>query len=68
MRVELDSSLEIFGRFRPPALPPIDKTEYLKRQRVVRQSLLCKVKFLASVVVIEIHVVHVPGDSKMRFA
>jgi hypothetical protein len=68
LRVELDSALEIFGRFSPSALPSIDKAYYFKHQRVVRQTLLCQFEFLASVVVIEVAPVQMLGESEMRFA
>jgi hypothetical protein len=67
-RVELDSALEIFGRFSPPALPSIDIAGQLKRQRVVRQTFLRQVKLLPGAVVIEITPVEMLGDSEMRFA
>jgi hypothetical protein len=68
LRVELDSALEIFGRFSPPALPSIDEAQYFERQRVVRQALLCQFEFLASAVVIEIPPVQMLGEGEMRFA
>ena len=68
LRVELDGALEILGRFSPAALPSIDIAGQLKRQRIVRQTLLCQGKFLPSALVIEVTPVQMLGDSEMRFA
>src|ERR1700730_16333908 len=68
LRVELESALEILGRFSPLALASIDKAGQLKRHRVVRQTLLCQGKFLPSAVVIVITPVQMLGEGEMRFA
>src|SRR5207244_6406684 len=40
--IKLDSALKIFGRFGPSPLTSIDIAEYLKRHRIIRQTLLCQ--------------------------
>src|SRR5436190_16812673 len=50
-RVELDSALEIFGRFSPASLPSIDIASQLERSRLVRQTRLCQTEFLPSTVI-----------------
>src|SRR6266478_292339 len=66
--IKLDSALKIFGRFGPAPLASIDIAEYLKRHRIIRQTLLCQGKLLPGAVVIVITPVQMLGQSEMRFA
>src|SRR6266700_4619802 len=66
--IKLDSTLKIFGRFGPSPLTSIDIAEYLKRHRIIRQTLLCQGKLLPGAVVIVITPVQMLGESEMRFA
>src|SRR6266436_7202556 len=50
--IKLDSALKIFDRFGPSPLTSIDVAGELKRERVVRQTLLCQGKLLSGSVVI----------------
>src|SRR6266404_5764027 len=52
--IKLDSALKIFDRFGPSSLASIDIAEYLKRHRIIRQTLLCQGKLLPGAVVIVI--------------
>src|SRR5437588_3916828 len=66
--IKLDSALKIFDRFGPSPLASIDIAGQLKRERVVRQTLLCQAKLLPGAVVIVITPVQMLGESEMRFA